>query len=275
MTEAKRVQVGSLDVAYAEAGSGEPPLVLVHGFTGSRDDFADLLPALGRLQRTLTPDNRGHGGTTNPGEGYTLEQLRDDLLGFLDALDIARCDLLGHSLGGMVALRLALEAPARLRSLILMDTAPGPIGTMPRPILEAGARIAREHGMAALAAGMRASPPFARSAAAKRAAEEMGEERYWSRIEAKLLAMDPEAFAQLSVVLADQDPVTARLGEISCPTLVVVGEEDHPFLEPSRTLAEAIPDAELRVIRGAAHSPQMENPTAWLEALRHHLARRG
>ena len=59
---------------YAEAGDGGRPFVLVHGFTGSRDDFADVLPALAAEGRTIAPDNRGHGGTTNPGEpaGYML-----------------------------------------------------------------------------------------------------------------------------------------------------------------------------------------------------------
>jgi pimeloyl-ACP methyl ester carboxylesterase len=62
---ARRVVVGSLEVEYDEVGEGERPFVLVHGFSGSRDDFADVLDPLGALGRTLVPDLRGHGGTTN------------------------------------------------------------------------------------------------------------------------------------------------------------------------------------------------------------------
>jgi pimeloyl-ACP methyl ester carboxylesterase len=260
---------------YGEAGDGGRAFVLVHGFTGSRDDFADVLPSLAREGRTLAPDSRGHGGTTNPGvpEGYTLEQMSADLAGFLDALDIERCDLLGHSLGGMVTLRFVLAHPERVSSLVLMDTAPGPLTLMPRQILDAGAQVVRAHGMAALAEGMKANPPWERSPAARRTALRMGKKRFWERIEAKLLAMDPEAFANLGAVLADQEGVHHRLGEIGCPTLVIVGEEDQPFLEPSLAMAEAIPDATHVVVPGAAHSPQFENEAVWLEAVTAHLKR--
>ncbi len=119
---AKRVKVGALEVEYDEVGMGERPLVMVHGFMGSRDDFADVLQPFGELGRTLVPDLRGHGGTTNPGVGYSLDQLTTDLAGFLDATGAGRCDLLGHSVGGLIALRLALDQPERLASLVLMDT---------------------------------------------------------------------------------------------------------------------------------------------------------
>ncbi|MCP3982830.1 MAG: alpha/beta hydrolase [bacterium] len=273
MHEAKRIRVGDLEIEYAEAGAGDRPFVLVHGFTGSRDDFADVLPKLGELGHTLTPDNRGHGGTTNPGipDGYTLEQMRDDLGSFLDALGHEQVDLLGHSLGGMISLRFVLAHPERVASLVLMDTASDAMKSMPRQVFEAGAKVAREHGMATLFAGMRARPPAMQAPAVTETMQRMGEERYWARIEAKILAMDPEAFAGLSMVLMDQDPVTDRLGEIDCPTLVVVGEQDVPFVAVSKLMAERIPNARLVVVEGACHSPQFENEAVWLDAIGSHL----
>ncbi len=119
---AKRVEVGALEVEYDDVGMGERPFVMVHGFMGSRDDFADVLQPFGELGRTLVPDLRGHGGTTNPGVGYSLDQLTTDLAGFLDATGAGRRDLLGHSVGGLIALRLVLDQPERLASLVLMDT---------------------------------------------------------------------------------------------------------------------------------------------------------
>ena len=110
MSNVKRVSVGEIEMEYEEIGNGDHPLVLVHGFTGSRDDWLEQMPALGALGRTLAIDQRGHGGSTNTGntETYTLETLVADLAGFLDAIGVERCDLLGHSLGGMVALRFVL-----------------------------------------------------------------------------------------------------------------------------------------------------------------------
>jgi pimeloyl-ACP methyl ester carboxylesterase len=271
----RHVAVGPLEIEYDDVGRGDRAFVLVHGFTGSRDDWADVLDELAPLGRTLAPDQRGHGGTTNPGvaDGYTFEQLVADLAGFLDAVGAPRVDLLGHSLGGMVAQRFALEHPERLASLVLMDTAPGPLQVLPPGALEAAARIARESGTGALVPVMRqmAATDEKRPAATRRCEEAMGPERFWERIQRKMDAMDPEAFACLAALLGDHPATLPRLAEIACPTLVMVGAEDAPFLAASRALAAGIPRARLEVIRDAAHSPQLENRDAWLDAIRRHL----
>jgi pimeloyl-ACP methyl ester carboxylesterase len=250
---------------------------LVHGFTGSRDDWADVLPALEELGPTVTLDQRGHGGSTHPGtaEAYSLGQLVLDLTRFLDAMGIARCDLLGHSMGGMVCLRLTLAHPERVASLVLMDTAPGPIGGESRKLVEVGAKIAREQGMAKLFAARRAqmSQDPERSAASRRAEERMGSARYWERIRVKMEAMDPEAFAALGDQLIDHESVEDRLGEIRCPTTVLVGSEDAEFLAPSRHLEAGIRGATRIEIPDAEHNPQIENTELWLAAIRDHLAR--
>ena len=276
MSEAKRVSVGELEVNYFEAGQGGRPFVLVHGFTGSSDDFADVLPHLADHGRTLTPDNRGHGGTTNAGDGYDLDTMAADLAGFLDAVGIGRCDLLGHSLGGMISLRFVLAHPERVASLVLMDTSPRALDAMPIHVFEAGARIGRERGMAAVYAMMgagglssNAEPGSPRALSAER----MGLERYHARIERKILAMDPEAFEGCARHLAAQVPVDDRLAEIGCPTTVIVGDQDEPFLQPSYDMAAGIPGAVLEVIPDAMHSPQFENEAAWLSAVHGHLTR--
>ncbi|MGH0029488.1 MAG: alpha/beta fold hydrolase [Myxococcota bacterium] len=272
MTGPRRIPVGELEVEYAESGAGDRALVLVHGFTGSRDDFSDVLPALGARGRTIAVDNRGHGGTSNPGGGYDFDRLVTDLAGFLDALDLPRCDLLGHSLGGMVALRFALAHPARTASLVLMDTAPRGLGPAAK-IFDAGAAVVRERGMQGLWQLMRNAPrPDPAPPVAKTIAR-LGEAAYWSRIERKILAMDPQAFVELARLLGEHEPVESRLGEIACPTTVVVGEYDVPFRGSSDGLAAGIPGAILEVIPDAAHSPQMENEAVWLAAIEAHLAR--
>jgi len=271
-----RIRAGALEVSYEERGQGGRPFVLVHGFTGSSDDFADVLPALAARGRTLAPDLRGHGGTSRPGasEDYTFERLSDDVLAFLDAVGAPSCDLLGHSMGGMVAQLVTLQAPERVASLILMDTAAGPVLREARPFLEGAARIARESGMEALFQLSRAG--FAgqaqRAPAMARCVARMGEERFWARMRAKSLAMDPTAFATLGPLLCADEGVAHRLGEIRCPTTVLVGDQESPPLaRGSRELAAGIPGAQLVVIEDAAHSPQLENPEAWLAAVLGHL----
>jgi pimeloyl-ACP methyl ester carboxylesterase len=268
---AKRVAVGSLEVEYDEVGAGERPFVLVHGFTGSRDDFADVLDPLAALGRTLVPDLRGHGGTTNAGAGYTFDQLTADLLGFLDATGAERCDLLGHSLGGMVALRFALAHPERLASLVLMDTAarePDATPSYHRAIGFLGRRVPlRWFGRLVQANRRRLPEPM------RRAEASMGSERYWERLRRKLDSLDPIGFGELMRAIAEQEPVSHRLHEIHCPTLVLVGEQDEVMRETSSELSDAIPDAKLVVVEGSHHSPQIEAQDEWLAAIREHLAR--
>lgn len=276
MSEAKHVTAGDLQMYAHDTGGTGRPFVLVHGFTGSSDDFVDVLPALAQHGRTVAFDNRGHGDTTNPGTGYTLEQMATDVGAGLDALGVDECDLLGHSLGGMVALRFVLANPERVASLVLMDTAARSPDGMEPATFEVPIQIARSQGMTALAAMLRqfgpnANPPEGSPMA--RSIERMGAERFWQRIEYKLTHMDPEAFACLGALLAKQDAVSDRLDEISCPTTVLVGDQDQPFLAPSKEMAAGIPNATLAVIPEAMHSPQFENTAAWLEVIADHLAR--
>lgn len=274
----ERIAVKGIEIAYEEHGSGTRPFVLLHGFTGSRRDFAPRLAELAALGRVVLPDLRGHGESTNTGaaDGYTLDQLALDLLAFLDALGIPRCDLLGHSMGGMVALRAVLARPERFASLVLMDTSARAPADLSRAAVELAARVAREAGMPQLATLLRArasSPEAGRTDADRRLEAEWGD-RYWTDWRfPNYHAMDPYAFGALGAALFDQVPLAARLGEIRCPTLVLVGSGDTGFLSAADELAAAIPGARLAVIPDAGHQPQLENPAAWFAALREHLAR--
>ena len=271
---AKRIQAGELEIGYDEIGTGERPFLLVHGFTGSREDWAEVLEPLSVHGRTVAPDLRGHGDTSHgPPESYDLPTLVGDLAAFASAIDAPRFDLLGHSMGGMTALRFALEHPERVRSLILMDTSSAPPPEGRREIMEAGAKLALAAGMSALFNVMKSAGMGDRPPSMKKAEAEVGTEAYWARIQRKIEAMDPHAFSNFIGALHDHEPVTERLGEIRCPTTVIVGVEDLPFVGASRVMAEKIPDAELVVIEDAAHSPQIENREPWLEAVAGHLAR--
>ena len=277
MSKLGRVEIsGELEIECEEAGSGARAFVLVHGFTGSRDDWREHLPPLSRLGRTLALDQRGHGGSSNTGDpaGYTLDGLRADLAECLSSLDANPCDLLGHSMGGMVALRYVLAHPERVRSLILMDTAAGALEVpeATRKIMEGVAQLARSAGMGAVVEMMRgAMEGGALGAAAPVAADAF--DTSFERTRPKLEQMDPEAFATLGQSLFQEPDVIDRLSEIRCPTTVIVGEADLPFREASEVMAAEIQEAELVVIPESAHQPQLENPKAWFEAVEHHLRR--
>ncbi len=273
-----RVRVsGEVELECQEAGIGPHPFVLVHGFTGSRDDWREHLEPLAGFGRTLAVDQRGHGGSSNPGDpaGYTLDQLCADLAALLSALDADPCDLLGHSMGGMVALRYVLAHPQRTSSLILMDTAAGAL-EVPEParkLMEGVAQLARSAGMAGVAGVMQNAMQGGGNFGPPQVASADAFDTSFERVRPKLEQMDPEAFATLGSALFAEAPVVARLGEIRCPTTVIVGEADQSFREPSQLMADSIEGAELVVIPESAHQPQLENPKAWFEAVSGHLRR--
>lgn len=134
--ELRGVDVGGLTMAYRVAGDpAAPPMLLLHALGEGEYDWHVVLPELSRTHRVYVPDLRGHGASDFPGE-YSFELMRDDVLGFLDAVGLSKAVLIGHSLGGLVGLLLAESVPHRLTRLVLEDSpAPKP-GTLDRPPLE-------------------------------------------------------------------------------------------------------------------------------------------
>ncbi len=271
MVTSKTVQVRDIEMAYWDIGEGDRTFVLVHGYTGSKLDFVSHLDALGNLGRTLLIDQRGHGETSNPGSAdeYSYEGLGADLDAFLDAMGLDRVDLLGHSLGGMMAMRYTLAHPERVASLILMDTGPYP---MPAQLDRAARTRLVAGGMADLLALRKVTAKtMERSPSVVALEERVGSDVYWQMIEEKLLAMDPVAFVELGQLLNDAPSVLDDLSAIVCPTTVIVGEEDTPFIKASDNMVAAIANAKLAFISNAAHSPQNENPKPWIEAVTSHI----
>jgi pimeloyl-ACP methyl ester carboxylesterase len=153
-----------------------------------------------------------------------------------------------------------------------MDTSAGPM-VLPKQLREAGAHLVRTAGMGALCKVMRerAATDPARPAASREFEQRIGADAYGARIERKLLQMDPTAFTELATQLAEAPGVLDRLGEIRCPVLVMVGEQDVPLLQAADAMQAGLPEVRRVTIPDAAHSPQHENPAAWLEAIRAHL----
>lgn len=257
---------GEIQTAFHEAGEGDP-FVLVHGFTGSKLDFHDQLEWLEDLRRVIAYDQRGHGESSNL-PPYSFAGLVADLIGFLDQIGVQRCDLLGHSLGGIVAMRAVLEHPERFASLVLMDTAAEPMAITTENVREKMNTVVMEQGCGALLQMMRGQPV---NPATRRVIDYLGEAEHWRRVGVKLAQMDPEAFVALGAELRSYPAFIDQLSAITCRTTVLVGEQDTPFIERSNHIASAIPGARLVSIPIAGHNPHYENPDAWRDAVRAHL----
>lgn len=254
-----------------DTGSG-PVLLLVHGFGGAKEDFADHVDALAARYRVITFDHRGHGESDAPGDvgAYSLDRLAADVLCVADAVGADQFALLGHSMGGMVARRLVLARPERISSLVLMDTSSGPVHGLDPALIDVAAQIALEDGKDVLKGLLDAAATLDTPAYYRTLEERPGYEEFSQR---KWAALSEVMWAAMARDMAYQPDQLALLTEILIPTLVIVGEQDAPFLEDSRRMAATIPGAELVVVADAGHSPQFENPGAWYAALDGFLAR--
>jgi pimeloyl-ACP methyl ester carboxylesterase len=265
----RHIAVRGTDLALAEAGAGGRPLLLVHGIAGAKEDFTEWLDRLAeRGYHAVAFDQRGHGESASaaPGRPFSLLDFAEDVVGLADELDWPRFTLLGHSMGGMVAQLVALEWPARLDALVLMDTGPRCPDGVDASLVELGAKVVREGGMAGLIEAQRATGPGPLDSAPHQrvSAERPG---YGEWCDAKTLAASPDMWIAISAEIVNQPDRLEQLRSLAVPTLVLVGAEDQAFVAQSTAMSSAIPGAALAVIAGGGHSPQFESPDAWWEAL--------
>lgn len=269
---------GAVPIVVAEAGIGGRPLVLVHGFTGAKEDFTEWLDPLADLGwHAIAFDLRGHGASGKPADeaAYSLSTFAADLLSVLDALGWSSAVALGHSMGGMVLQTAALAAPARFDAIVLMDTSHQAVAADPA-VIELAVAIARTEGMSALLAAQEAldgDGPLANEIDRRLKAERPGYKEFGDR---KMLASSPAMYAAMIAAITDRSGDHDRLEQLRSlmmPAMVLVGEHDRPFIGPSKRMADALPFGELVIIPDAAHSPQFENPDPWWDALRAFLAR--
>jgi pimeloyl-ACP methyl ester carboxylesterase len=263
---AETLAVDGVELAYEEWGSGDPPLLLLHGFTGSRLDWVDVAEKLAGERRVVAYDQRGHGESTNVGraDAYTFDRLLADLAAVVDTKGLAPIHLLGHSMGGIIAMRFAIEHRDQLASLILMDTAGAPAGSIPSSWVDHVLGVARKDGMGAVAEMMVGF-------ADKQPVPPRPEVR--ERLLFKLTNMDLEAFGAFSAALNSYPSLLAELATLDLPVTVIVGENDTGLRPGADALAATIPNASLIVIDGAGHSPQEDDPQAWLAAVGDHFGR--
>lgn len=120
----RQVEAGGLRINLAEAGEGEPVLLL-HGWPQHHEMWREVMGPLASRYRLLAPDLRGFGGTEAPGDGYDGETFARDQVALLDALEIERANVIGHDWGGWTAMLLGLDHPERVERMIVVD-APHP-----------------------------------------------------------------------------------------------------------------------------------------------------
>lgn len=252
--------VNSVELAVEDRGSGSP-ILLVHGFPLNHEMWSGQIEVLSREYRVLAPDLRGFGRSgVTPGV-VGMEQFADDLAALLDAMQVSEPVVFcGLSMGGYVAWQFCRKFAWRLRALVLCDTRAGadsPEAAASR--LTTADRVVRE-GPQVMVESM--TP---RLLAAVTQTSRPDVIPTLTRI---MLANDREGIAAASRGMSQRPDMTACLGEIGCPTLVLAGECDA--LSPPaemRRIAEAIPRARFVEIPAAGHLTPMEQPAEFNAAV--------
>ena len=258
-------------LAIREEGAGEP-LVLVHGAGTSSAIWHRVAPRLAAGRRVVAPDLPGYGGSPAAGPGFALEEVADRLAaGLEDAGVPAPYDLVGHSMGGAIAILLAARHPERMRRLVLV--APAGLAALPRV---AGGLLGAVAAPFAVARRTLATP-LAGSALVRRLAL-AGVARDGARVpaaNARAVLASSAGATRIGPGLASAATADLRatLAGVTTPLGLVWGEHD-PVIPPRRIeiIRRARPDAELRIVPDTAHAPMLERPDAFCAALEAVLA---
>jgi pimeloyl-ACP methyl ester carboxylesterase len=238
-----------------QGGGGGEPVLLLHGYSDSAGAWAPVFPHLPRAWSIVAPDQRGHGRSDRPAGPYSMSAFADDAARLLDALGWERATVVGHSMGGMIAQRFAIDFPERLARLVLVGTTPvcaGPaVDELVAAVRAFGEDVPREF-VEAFQAGTVARPLAP---------------AFFASVVETSCGMPARVWRALAEELAGYD-VRAELPSIAGPTHVVWGDADVFFgPDEQEALRKGIPGATFSVYAGAGHSPHWEQPERFAQEL--------
>jgi pimeloyl-ACP methyl ester carboxylesterase len=248
-------------LAFDDDGPG-PVVVLMHGFPLDRSMWTYQRSSVGSIYRVIAPDLRGHGHSAAPDGIYTVDEMADDVIEVLDSLQLTEQVVFGGlSMGGYLALSIAVRYPERVKGLMLMNTRAAADTPEAATAREQLARKVEASGNADPAVAVMLPKLFSRKTF------ELHPELV-DRMSAHMARTPARAVAGTLRGLAIRPDRTADLPRIAVPTLVLAGAEDQliPF-EESERMAHALPNGKLVTIPDAGHVAPLENHTAADDAI--------
>lgn len=272
------------DVLSVDAGDGlrlhvereghgpPPPLLALHGFTGTGDTWQFLRSALREQCTVITVDAPGHGRSSAPSAPwrYALARYADDLSLVLDAAGAPLAAVLGYSFGGRAALKFALSHPARVAALILESTSPG--------ITDPAERTARQRSDAELVALLEHQGIAAFVDRWERLPLWVNQERLdqatRARLRSQRLSQSARGLAlSLRGAGAGEDPpVLDSLRDLQAPTLLIAGALDVKYVGFALRMAERMPSARVEIVPDAGHAVHLERPADYARIVAEFLA---
>lgn len=262
------IQANGVQLHYLARGEEGDPVVLIHGSWVDSRSWRAILPGLAGSMQVLAYDRRGHGASTYAPRAHALESEAADLAALLESTDHYPAHLVGHSYGGMIALRLAVDRPELVRSLSLHE--PPYIGLLdgdPATVPEAER----------LRAELRQEQDRIRAGDAEGAARALfglfaGDESAWDRFRAEtrteLLRYAPRWLEEFSDPETDRPPAEPGLRELLVPIMLTEGTASPAFLHRMTLALEAqVSNSVVRRLRDAGHDPQVTHPDLYAATL--------
>lgn len=252
---ANGIQVNITDTGFPAGSPAAPTVVFGHGLLFSGHMFEAQIERLRGSYRCVTIDWRGQGMTPATADGYDMDSLSLDAADVIEGLGVGPVHYVGLSMGGFVGMRLAARRPELLRSLTLLDTSADPEDPAMARQDRLLAKIYRVVGIRPVAGKVQQlmfGPTFLASAASKPDIE---------RWKDGVAAVDRAGLVKAILGVVDREPVSAELGKISLPTLVVVGEDDVATpVARSEAIAAGIRGSVLKKVKDCGHSSTVEQP---------------
>lgn len=258
--DGRLMRLGGEELQYVDRGPRNGrPIVLLHGFSAAIDWWDRIMPLLDRRRRVVAVDLLGHGGSSKPSSGYSMPEQAALVAQLLARLGVEDATVVGHSMGGTVAVALTEQSPRLVDRLVLIDTASNlrddadlglTANLLFTPVLgEALWRIKPDFSVrsglqVAFAPGFDVPDAFV---------EDVKRLTYSAYDESSALSAD----------YRDESSLAGRAAETRKPLLAIMGAEEQLIEDPRaalRAYAEAVPGARTRLIEGAGHSPNVEKP---------------
>ena len=253
----------ALDLHVDRSGRHDaPPVVLLHGFTGSTRSWDAVREHLSLTCRVLAIDLPGHGQSPSPAdiEPYRLRNVADSIALALDRAGISRAAVMGYSMGGRTALRFALTHPERCRGLVLESTSPGLASDAERAQRraedEARAQLLEREGIDAFVRGWEQLPLW----------------QSQSRLDPAVIARQRELRLANSALglarslrgagVAEATSVLEVLGSLAMPVLLLAGALDPAYVAHAKAMAARLPRATVHIQPDAGHALHLERPLA-------------
>jgi 3-oxoadipate enol-lactonase len=251
-------------IYFEDVGSG-PPVVMGHSILCSGEMWMHQVPELSKRYRVINIDQRGHGRSVPATGPYEIRDMVEDAIAVLDHLEIQRAIWAGLSMGGMVAMHAAVDAPDRVAALVLLDTHAGAETTYKKLKYRALSTGAKAFGVRPF---FPAVLPllFGRTTLVE---NQILVDEWKGRFD----EIHVPSLARAVAALTRRPSIVDRLAKVQMPALVIVGEEDASLPVPiSQEITDALPNASLVVIPGAGHLSALEKPEEVTKAMLRFLA---